>query len=61
MKKIYCPICREVFQETDVVLLDFINTVSHLACYTNSFDLVTDMGTFKELVEKYPFFQERVH
>ncbi|WP_144461945.1 hypothetical protein [Siminovitchia fortis] len=61
MLKIHCPKCREVFQETDVVLLDFINTITHASCYTGSYELIHDKGTFKEFVEKYPFLQEFVH
>lgn len=61
MLKIHCPICRNVFQETDVMLLDIINTLIHVRCYTGPYGLITDKGTYKELSEKYSFLQELVH
>ncbi|RST77276.1 hypothetical protein D4T97_001950 [Siminovitchia acidinfaciens] len=61
MLKIHCPICRNVFQETDVVLLDFINTLTHVYCYKGEYDSITDKGTYKELTEKYSFLQEVLH
>lgn len=61
MLKIHCPICRNVFQETNVVLLNFINTLTHVHCYKEDYDLITDKGTHKELSEKYSFLQEFVH
>ncbi len=58
MLKIHCPKCREVFQKSDFVLLDFVNTITHASCYTGNDQLIHDQGTFNEFVEKYPFFQE---
>ncbi|GIN98103.1 hypothetical protein J6TS1_39730 [Siminovitchia terrae] len=61
MLKVHCPICRNVFQETDVVLLDIINTLIHVHCYTQDYDSITDKGTYKDLSEKYSFLQEVLH
>ncbi len=61
MLKIYCPMCREIFRETDFVLLDFINTITHVSCYTGSYEFIHDKGTFKELVEKYAFLKSFLH
>lgn len=61
MLKIHCPKCRAIFQESDIVLLDFINTLTHSSCYVDDYELIRDKGTYKDLVEKYSFLQEFVH
>lgn len=59
--KIHCPICKEIFQETDILLMDKINTLIHTHCYTEDYGSISDKGTYKELTEKYTFLQEVVH
>lgn len=61
MLKIHCPICKNIFQKNDEVVKDFINTITHSACYTGRYEFITDRGTYMEIVEKYPFFQESIH
>ncbi|HYK74857.1 MAG TPA: hypothetical protein VEV44_17325 [Pseudoneobacillus sp.] len=61
MLRILCPVCRNAYTEDDYVLLDDIYTITHSSCYTYSLEFIIDKGTFKEIIEKYPFFQEKIH
>lgn len=62
--EIRCSTCRKVFEDDDWVVLDFINTLYHRYCYGLELgDLVKDVDTYKDMIEKYWFFrdEELVH
>lgn len=55
--RVYCGICHGLVKYKDHVYLDTLNTVIHQRCYNARFDM-KDKGTFKEIVNKYSFFDE---
>ena len=59
---IRCPICKTNFGGKDIVDLDILNTITHSQCVGKSSDgyPVKDSGVYAEILERYPFFGERV-
>lgn len=58
--KIRCSACGEWFKEQDLVYLDQLNGLKHKYCYSGHIDFIKDAGTYKEMLEKYVFFQEDI-
>lgn len=58
--RLRCPVCKSIYKNKDIVLLDEINTVIHLKCYSrykaNTLQVV-DKGTYRQLINKYDFFE----
>ncbi len=56
--RLRCPHCQRYYKNNDPVVLDDWNTVIHMKCYSvNDFN-IKDKGTYKEIIEKYDFFEE---
>ncbi|HAM79224.1 hypothetical protein [Ornithinibacillus bavariensis] len=57
--RLRCPNCKKLYKMKDQVFLDELNTVTHQKCYhPNTIYSVKDKGTYKEIIERYPFFIE---
>ena len=54
----YCRHCRKPFQPNDQVALNELNTILHMDCPDEEGFPLKDEGTFKEMVEKYDFFDD---
>ncbi|UOQ45405.1 hypothetical protein MUN89_05515 [Halobacillus salinarum] len=54
--KLYCRHCQKYFQADDQVALNEMNTVLHMDCPDEEGLLIKDEGTFREIMEKYQFF-----
>lgn len=55
--RLCCGECGQVVKYKERVYLDTYNTVIHQKCYKPNRD-IKDRGTFKEIVNKYSFFEE---
>jgi hypothetical protein len=51
--------CGELIKETDLIIIDEINTLSHKACQATNLDYIKAVGSYKEIAEKFPFFYEK--
>lgn len=58
--KICCGVCHVQLNNADVVTLDFFNTLHHYACLGADVDLITEIATYKNIKEKYWFFQDKM-
>lgn len=59
---ICCGACHVRLKETDIVTMDWINTLCHYTCLGNSADLIEDIDTFKNIKDKYWLFRdEAIH
>jgi hypothetical protein len=56
--KVRCPKCRKVFNPEDIVIIDFMYTVTHFPCYDAPLGLVQDSGPFQEIAEKHLVSEE---
>lgn len=50
-RKIFCPICRVVFDPGDLVDLDIAYTITHKSC--NTIYKIKDTGRFVNIINKY--------
>lgn len=57
INRLRCGKCRKVVKYKDWIYLDTFNTLIHQKCYSPTYD-IKDRGTFKEIVNKYSFFDE---
>ncbi|AZV45364.1 hypothetical protein [Peribacillus asahii] len=58
---IRCGDCYSLLEDQDHVVLDEFNTLRHTYCgYDLVSELVQDVGTYKNIKEKYQFFSEEV-
>lgn len=55
-RRVHCGVCGEFFKDDDTVFLDESNTMTHKGCYNLPSDLIKDIGTYKAIIEKHPFF-----
>lgn len=55
--RLRCPRCNRYYKNKDRVFLDEMKTVIHQRCYTLDTLPICDRGTYKELIDKYDFFQ----
>lgn len=56
--RLKCPICRRFYKNNSPVVLDILNTVLHIKCYTSYNFIIKDRGTYRSIIEKYDFFEE---
>lgn len=56
--KIKCITCSDILEETDIIVLDFFNTISHRSCYQGEINEIKGIGSYKELAEKFPYFYD---
>lgn len=57
--RLCCGNCRELVRLNERVYLDEINTVIHMRCYHSSYAFrIKDRGTYREIIEKYSFFDD---
>lgn len=54
---IRCPECKKAIKDSDVVTLDFINTVRHLVCLGVHIDLIETIDEFMNIKKKYAFLK----
>ncbi len=47
-----------MFSNNAKVVLDSLNSLIHMKCYAPSDYDLKDQGTYKEIIEKYDFFEE---
>lgn len=63
-KKLYaffCPKCHEYYKEDDACMLDLNHSVLHAECYAGNHMEIIDRGTYREILEKYSFFEELLY
>lgn len=53
-----CPECKLEVRDDDMIVLDEMNTINHKNCYKYAVKYIKDMGTYQEIINKYPFFRE---
>ncbi|MGD6796273.1 hypothetical protein [Metabacillus indicus] len=58
---ILCAYCQTGFQENDKIIKDDLNTLCHLACYALESDYIRDIDTYKNILEKYWFYQNLIN
>lgn len=58
MRRVHCGNCRIPLQDDDVVVLNWLNTLTHMNCYQQPTEKITDIGTYKQIINKYWFFEE---
>jgi hypothetical protein len=51
--------CGEFIKETDLIVIDHINTLTHKACNATNLDYIKAVGSYKEIAERFPFFYEK--
>jgi len=58
--KLRCPLCEGLFKKHDLVIMDYLNGLKHKACfeYYSLTDSIQDEGIYKEIINKYDFFQK---
>lgn len=56
--RLRCPHCRRYYKNKDQVVLDEINTVIHMRCYSASDFGIKDRGTYRALIERYDYFED---
>jgi len=54
--KLHCPICSDYIEMNEKVLLDEINTITHIRCNNTINITVKDIGELEEVIEKYEMF-----
>lgn len=55
----YCKNCKQHYRYDDLVVLDEWNSILHETCYKELTHFkINDRGTYREIVEKYDFFEE---
>ena len=59
-KRLRCPKCNRYYLNKDLVFLDELNTVIHQRCFTSFFFPIKDRGTYRNVIEKYSFFDDLV-
>lgn len=55
-QEIRCPVCRQPFDNDELVEVDAVNTVYHVLCDGNFVDPSSGLGTYKEVCKKYGLF-----
>ncbi|GGJ98555.1 hypothetical protein GCM10007063_21060 [Lentibacillus kapialis] len=53
----HCPVCGEIYKNDDVVLLDEGNGTTHRKCYNKNSEQIKDVGSYREITNKYDFFE----
>jgi len=53
---LHCATCQKIVYLHENVNLDKLNTITHAECTTVKQNMIKDSGTFKAMIEKYPFF-----
>lgn len=57
--RVRCCNCKETVRLKERVFIDELNTIVHQKCYPSSVFLSKkDSGTFREIIERYSFFEE---
>lgn len=56
--RLKCPHCRSFYKNSDIVVLDEMNTVIHMSCHTKTDFEVKDRGTYRSIIGKYEMFKE---
>lgn len=56
--RLRCPKCKRYFLSKDRVFIDEMNTVLHQRCYTPDSLTIKQRGTYREIIDKFDFFNE---
>lgn len=48
-----CPICRRLFRNKDLVVVDVINTMIHVTCVRYTLYELKDIGTYEAMKKIY--------
>lgn len=55
--KMHCPVYREAYKGDDMIFLDEGNGATHRKRYNKNPEQIKDVGTHRELTNKYDFFE----
>ncbi|OHR73743.1 hypothetical protein HMPREF3291_18280 [Bacillus sp. HMSC76G11] len=58
---IHCGKCKIKLLNEDLVVMDDLNILRHKGCYIYNPKFVKEIDTYKNIKDKYWFFQETVH
>ncbi len=56
--EIHCGNCREELDNEDIIIMNWINTLTHFTCYEQDTDLIKDIGSYGVIKNKYPFYTD---
>lgn len=51
-----CSFCDKELEAIDLILIDESNALTHIHCPKKTGISVKDLGYYKDVVEKYPYF-----